>query len=173
MLIRVVLFRHRIALGMVMGAKGRTHESVVLGGGDRRVANALRAADWVDRHFDPAGTKVTVVTVEHPAIPLLLKPAPGEVFEETIRNAMNDARRVAEAALEATTKRLERFSPATVRLQGPPVDALIQYLERQRPDAVVVGRHGHTALQRLVLGSVSHGVLHRSPVPVIVVEPEG
>ncbi|MCL6564765.1 MAG: universal stress protein, partial [Firmicutes bacterium] len=69
-------------------------------------------------------------------------------------------------------KRLERFGPATVRLQGPPVEALVHYLEQQRPDVVVVGRHGHTAMQRLLLGSISRGVLQRSPVPVIVVEPE-
>jgi nucleotide-binding universal stress UspA family protein len=133
---------------------------------------ALRAAQWVDQHFDPDSAKVTVVTVEHPVIPLLLEPAPAEAFEDTIRNAMHDARRQADEALEKTAKSLERFGPATVRLQGPPVEALIRYLEQQRPDVVVVGRHGHTAMQRLLLGSISRGVLQRSPVPVIVVEPE-
>lgn len=56
---------------------------------------------------------------------------------------------------------------------GDPVDALIEYGQSDRCDLIVVGSTGKGMAGRLILGSVSGGVVHRSPVPVLVVRQPG
>ncbi|QIM16588.1 universal stress protein [Leucobacter insecticola] len=51
-------------------------------------------------------------------------------------------------------------------VQAPPVAALVQAAEGA--ELVVVGSRGRGGLSRLLLGSVSHGVLQALPCPVIV-----
>ena len=39
-------------------------------------------------------------------------------------------------------------------------------------DAIIIATHGYTGMKRLLLGSVAFGVLHQSPVPVLLIRPE-
>lgn len=50
---------------------------------------------------------------------------------------------------------------------GTPGDVILQ--EAKRCDLLVVGSHGRKGLDRVLLGSVSHAVVHRAPCPVLVV----
>jgi len=52
----------------------------------------------------------------------------------------------------------------------PPVDGILSEAGRLGARVVVVGARGHGALSRLVLGSVSLGVVRRAPGPVLVVK---
>jgi hypothetical protein len=50
-----------------------------------------------------------------------------------------------------------------------PFAAILEEIERLRPDLVVMGRYGKTGLKRLMLGSVTARVIGLSPVNVLVV----
>jgi nucleotide-binding universal stress UspA family protein len=51
---------------------------------------------------------------------------------------------------------------------GPPVDAILDLCEEIGADLIVVGSRGHGTLGRLILGSVSEGVVHHATRPVLV-----
>jgi nucleotide-binding universal stress UspA family protein len=50
-----------------------------------------------------------------------------------------------------------------------PADGIVSYVEEHPADLVVVRSHARTGVLRLTLGSVASGVVHRSPVPVLVI----
>ena len=54
-------------------------------------------------------------------------------------------------------------------IQGPTVEKILEEAERLDAGLVVVGSHGRGALARVLLGSVSEGVLRGSRRPVLVV----
>ena len=53
---------------------------------------------------------------------------------------------------------------------GQPADAITAFVETNKPDLIVMGTHGHTAMVNLVLGSVTTGVLARCKVPVLLIQ---
>lgn len=55
-----------------------------------------------------------------------------------------------------------------VILNGKPVPALLEFAERVGADMIAAGSHGHTRIERFLLGSVSTGLARHSPCPVLV-----
>jgi nucleotide-binding universal stress UspA family protein len=53
--------------------------------------------------------------------------------------------------------------------QGDPVEQITAAVNQVSPDMVVLGAHPYDAVQRAYLGSVSRGVVGRSPAPVTIV----
>ena len=62
----------------------------------------------------------------------------------------------------------ERVSEICIR-EGHAAEIILAETARVEADLVIMGAHGHSALGELVLGSVSHQVLQRCPVPVLIV----
>ena len=56
---------------------------------------------------------------------------------------------------------------------GHPVGTITEYAERSQPDLIVIGSRGLNELKSFVMGSVSSGVLHYAPCPVLVTRGEG
>ena len=61
------------------------------------------------------------------------------------------------------------ISPTREVLVGPPGPTIAACAEKSGCDAIVMGRHGKTALGELLLGSVAMKVLHASKLPVLLV----
>ncbi len=53
---------------------------------------------------------------------------------------------------------------------GDPAQALMEMAERHRCDGIIMGARGLGAVRAALLGSVSHGVLHGSNLPVTIVK---
>jgi len=50
------------------------------------------------------------------------------------------------------------------------VDAIVQFAEKQKIELIVVGTRGLSGLKKLILGSVSSGVVSQAPCSVLVVK---
>ena len=63
-----------------------------------------------------------------------------------------------------------RWTDAQVAVpDGDTVDAILEEAKKVRAQVIVVGWRGHGRFRRLLVGSVSRGVLRRASVPVLVV----
>ena len=76
---------------------------------------------------------------------------------------------------------LEQVRPANpkiavshVLLEGDPADEIARYAADAGVDAIVIGTHGRTGVDRLVMGSVAAKVMREAPCSVLVVKlPKG
>lgn len=112
------------------------------------------------------GARVTFVYVLERELPaLLLGPETLPYYAELVHDleeaghtALAEAARMADQAGVTHQESL---------VEGHPVDAILQL--SQEHDLVIMGSHGRGALDQLLLGSVTAGVVHRSQKPVLVV----
>ncbi len=79
--------------------------------------------------------------------------------------------RVSSKRIEETIDRarVDSLEIERVTRVGAPASEIVALAENEHPDLIVMGTHGRSTLQELLVGSVSLKVLHRSPVPVTVV----
>ncbi len=52
---------------------------------------------------------------------------------------------------------------------GSPADEICRYVDQQGIDLVVIGTHGRTGLERLMMGSVAESLVRKCPCPVLSV----
>ena len=57
-------------------------------------------------------------------------------------------------------------------VEGNPHEEILDYVSEHGIDMVIMGTHGRTGLDRVVMGSVAERVVRRSPVPVLTVRDE-
>lgn len=128
--------------------------------------SAARATETAIELARASGTPLHVVAAwSIPAsafgyAPLVIVPEVGEAERQKAEEAVAAAVEQAQAAgVEASS---------SVR-EGEPVEEICAAAREQHASLVVVGAHGWGAIRRLVFGSVSTGVLHHAPCPVLVV----
>jgi len=69
----------------------------------------------------------------------------------------------------ADALRARGIAARAILVQGPAVEKIVGEAERLDADAIVIGSHGHGAIYRALLGSISEGVLRAAKRPVLVV----
>jgi nucleotide-binding universal stress UspA family protein len=55
---------------------------------------------------------------------------------------------------------------------GPAADMIVRYADTIRADIIVMGTHGRTGLEHMLLGSVAEAVVRTAPCPVLTIKPE-
>jgi len=132
---------------------------------------AFAMADYLATRLD-AELQVLHVT---PRMPLPLgDPWSGSAtiynWEDTQRILEQEGKDILDAArIKVKTPRvsIEMVGANTQR----EADVIVGYARQHQSDLIVLGTHGRTGLEYLLLGSVAEGVAHRAPVPLLLVRP--
>ena len=119
------------------------------------------------------GDEIKIVSVVDMAVPMAIDiyggylPDTGEL-EKT-------ARENAGKVLERTEQQIKALFAdknlmiASEVLFGSPESRIVETAEAIRPDMIVLGSHGYSRWERLLLGSVSDSVVHHAPCSVLIV----
>ena len=100
-----------------------------------------------------------------PPSPDVAVPSVMEVWEEQRRWVSQELeRRVADAVARGLRSR-------AVLKMGPAAAGLVEAVNEVGGDLVVVGTHGRTGLERVLLGSVAEQVVRAAPCAVLTVKP--
>jgi len=112
------------------------------------------------------GAKATVIyVVENPLLTLPMLPE-GIPYEAEL---YEDLKKAADEVLSEAQKIAAEVGVAieTVMAEGQPVPTIVSYAKNF--DLVIMGTHGRGGLEKLILGSVTDGVLHRTDRAVLVI----
>jgi nucleotide-binding universal stress UspA family protein len=115
------------------------------------------------------GNRLVALTVVAPAPPALSLSPMGPGPDPTLADDL-EARTTREQTTElvALLERLKIDAEARVEV-GDAGDIICRVAAEIAADVVVVGSHGKGWLKEMLLGSVSHHVLHHAPCPVLTV----
>lgn len=120
---------------------------------------AFRMACSVARDYD---ARLVILHVAKPTRLLyqdgMLPPEPA-VYLDHLRRQLQELQ--SSAPLVQTERRL---------VEGDPVTEIVEQATEGQCDLIVMGTHGRTGLQRMVLGSVAEQVARRAPCPVLTVK---
>jgi nucleotide-binding universal stress UspA family protein len=129
--------------------------------------NALKTISFKE------GDEIKIISVVDMAVPMAIDiyggylPDTGEM-EKT-------AREHASKILTETCERLEgicgndKLVVSSDVLFGSPESRIVESAEQFGADLIIVGSHGYSRWERLLLGSVSDSVVHHAPCSVLVV----
>jgi nucleotide-binding universal stress UspA family protein len=129
-----------------------------------------------------AKAQVRVLTVSDPWIPSLesVSVATDVVFAGAfnmaqgaplMRNALKDAKVLAEKGATRLRKDFPGWKISTATVLDAPAQGVLETAGKWKPQLIVLGSKGHTALGRLLLGSVSHKVLTHATCSVRISRP--
>lgn len=94
-----------------------------------------------------------------------------DVGPQAVREARAEEIRGEHRELQALAEGLRGggLSTRALLVQGPTVEKILAEARKLEADVIVIGSHGHGALYRALLGSVSEGVVRGAACPVLVV----
>ena len=117
------------------------------------------------------GSQIVLLTVFDPSIiPATTMGIPGGSLETTVSAGSYAEERQDEAGRETiSVLRKAGVGYTTPRELGHPVDRIISTAVDESVDLIVMGSRGLGGFDRLLLGSISDGVLHHAHCPVLVV----
>lgn len=131
------------------------------------------AVQAIQRLSLSAGDEIKVISVVDMALPMAV-----DIYGGYLPDTMEfekAARENGTKILEAASAKLSAFAEAngaavsSELLFGSPDSRIVESAEQWNADLIVVGSHGYSRWERLLLGSVSDSVVHHAPCSVLVV----
>lgn len=119
------------------------------------------------------GDEIKMISVVDMALPMAIDIYGGYLPDTS--EMEKTARENAAKILAETAEKLKVYADAnkvalsTDVLFGSPDSRIVETAEEWHADLIVVGSHGYSRWERLLLGSVSDSVVHHAPCSVLVV----
>lgn len=142
-------------------------------------ANIVVATDG-SRHSVAAASEAIGLAKRNGSVLTVLSVVPSEIStpvdidftvsqrELIAEKEMQEAEKNVRAVKEAAQK--ENVSVKAYIMSGKPADAVIETAREKIADLIVLGSHGRTGLERLLMGSVAERVIVLASCPVLVVK---
>jgi nucleotide-binding universal stress UspA family protein len=136
--------------------------------GSPSAEEAQREAFDLARRLD---VPLLVVAVEHAVLPAYGYAGYG--YSNVVAELTEAERKRVETLLASVAETAERegLHCSTVAADGTAVDEICKKASEYDAQLIVVGSHGWGAARRFFSGSVSTGLVHSAPCPVLVVRP--
>lgn len=127
--------------------------------------NSMRALDAALVLSEKVGSEVTAIHVMED-IPVLHIES-----EKLLRKLIDDFRKESQLILSRCSERAAKKGLAinTKLLQGNASSTILDFCEKGKYDAIVMGSRGMGKFKEIVLGSVSSKVLHHSSCAVLII----
>ena len=107
------------------------------------------------------------VTVTYANDPLLVAAAAAALHDRHVaKRSLKELQAFVDETLATNRKRLRLTCRVSI---GSPADQILKSAARERADLIVMGTHGLTGADRLLLGSTTMSVLQRAGIPVLAV----
>jgi nucleotide-binding universal stress UspA family protein len=125
-----------------------------------------KALDYIEQ-LKKVGTKEVIVLIDERGIGPVTRFAPGNA-DAVLQSIEADSRKEARS-IEARLK--QKGFTVKVRIEkGIPLREILRVEEGEGVSAIVIGSHGKTNLEEMLLGSVSEKVIRQSKKPVLVIK---
>ena len=122
------------------------------------IAKALSAKVWILHNAEPAPD-----VLEFKVNPKKARECLAKKFHQEHRQIQKIAKRL----------RKEGLTTTALLVHGPTVATILEEAKKLGVDMIVVGSHGRSAMYKLIVGSVSEGILRKSRLPILVVPTRG
>jgi len=90
-------------------------------------------------------------------------------IESSVDQVSETLRQEGESALQAASEHAGDTPLETVLVEGSPAKNIVEYAETEGCDVIVMGTHGRSGVDRLLLGSVAERVVRSATVPVLTI----
>jgi nucleotide-binding universal stress UspA family protein len=131
----------------------------------KKFAKALSAKIWLLHVADP---NPELAFMEPGADATAFFPDSVEVRDAIAKKFHNEHTQLHQISQELSSA---EFDCTALLIQGPTTETILNEVAKLSIDIVILGSQKKGAVESFFLGSTSKGVLHKSPVPVLIVPP--
>jgi nucleotide-binding universal stress UspA family protein len=127
---------------------------------------SLHALDYalsLARHYNSTLVLCHVVEIQVITPPMEPLIAVGSVLENVTSTASEELKKLA----EGLKPRVSKLIP--ILCEGTPSEETLRVAKDHSADLLVIGTHGRSGIDRLIFGSTTENILHKSTCPVLIV----
>ncbi len=136
--------------------------------GSEHSRKALDAAIELAKKLDSKLVLLTVYSAASPSAPEPELSAGARQQTMTVQNVLDSCRQVLEEVEQKV--KAEKIEVTCETAEGNPVEVIVKKSKEGKFDLIVMGARGLSRLKKILVGSVSEGVVKNAACPVLIVK---